>query len=84
MEFKIGDYIIQNIDGDNNCYTNTIKNIKFLKIFEVIELTTKPIIVIGRHLDLTSHLVGTRFRLASEKEVKEYKLKKIFLKETKK
>jgi hypothetical protein len=78
-QLKVGDYIIQ-----NNYHPETINDYKFLKIFEVIEMTPQPIIVIGRHLDLISHLVANRFRLASEKEIKEYKLKSIFHKEVKK
>jgi hypothetical protein len=74
IRFKIGDFVIRNID----------ENINYNPVYEVIALTRLPKLVVGRHKNITSQLITHKFRLASEKEIKEYKLKSIFNKEVKK
>ena len=71
--FKVGNHIILNIEESEN-----IKYKFGNKAFEVISLTEYPEILIGRHINLTSHLKADKFRLATEKEIKEYKIKNVF------
>jgi hypothetical protein len=81
MDFKVGDYIIQNIEETEsmNYDSAAYKNLsKLLKTYQVIYPVNGAGYVKVQNGNNYSNLKAEKFRLANEKEIKSYKLKSMF------
>jgi hypothetical protein len=79
MEFKVGDLVVVN-EANNICYYGN----EIGPVFVISEANINSMIAYGYHLGdqtkTTIILIIEAYRIATESEIKKYKMKKLFTK----